>query len=88
MLPDREPESAQKHFGASLIGHVDHDAADKEGHTGIEAADVFTMDDVGDTVAVEQALDHRELANVLRVGEMNHPHEPPTDRSFTRETCP
>lgn len=49
---------------------------------------MFPVDDVGDAVAVEQALDHRELADVLRIGEMNHPHEPPTDRSFMRETCP
>jgi hypothetical protein len=46
------------------------------------------VDDVGDAVAVEQALDHRQLADVLRISEMNHPHEPPADRSFMRKTCP
>ena len=49
---------------------------------------MFTVDEVGDTVAVEQAPDHRELADVLRIGEMNHTHEPSADRLFMRETCP
>lgn len=49
---------------------------------------MFPVDDVGDAVAVEQALDHRQLADVLGIGEMNHPHEPPADRPFMRETCP
>ncbi len=45
---------------------------------------MLSMDDVRDAVAIEQALDHRELADILCVGEMNHSHEPPTARLFNR----
>jgi hypothetical protein len=49
---------------------------------------MFTVDDIGNAVAVEQAFDHRELADILRIGKVNHPHEPPAGRSFMRGTYP
>ena len=87
-LTDGQSEPAEKDLRTSLIGRVHHDTADKERYTGIETADMFTMHDVGNAIAVEQAFNHRELPDVLCVGEMNHPHQPSTSRTFTRVISP
>jgi hypothetical protein len=71
-----------------MICRINHHAAPDKRHSGIQTAHMFTMDDIRDAIAVQQTLDHRELADVLRIHEMDHPHHGSLDRILTSKTCP
>lgn len=52
-LPDLQSQTAQENFRPGPVTFFNHDSTTQERHSGIQRADMFMLDGIGDAVAVE-----------------------------------
>jgi hypothetical protein len=91
-------EAAQENFSPLFLPLRHHHATAQEGYSRIERADVFVVDDIDNTVSVQQTLDQSQFADISRLaqrhelcgsgtGTLLH-HRPPPAVLFTAPDSP
>lgn len=68
-LTNLQGQAAQQNFRPLPVTFCNHDAASQERNSGIECADVFMLNGVGNAIAVEQAPNQRQFTHICRFAE-------------------